>query len=376
MKLDAFLLGQLWGQTGDVGQQMLMYLLGIVPFILFFMFYNKIQMFIWLRDIEKALNKLKIMRDEARRVAIESVKEVGGLEEDPSPQVDQFLEYFFIEPTSLDPAGIVWKLDHLLDVRESKFKDHVRRMAPKASEAQLNNLENLLEVALDLNTIYRIVRHYYLFGKKTMSFYLVMQLQMILPLIMQTAEAYVGALQAFSLGQPIGDGIGALVASKLMLGAKRRPVEKDMVVGEVNIEGRTVLVTKAEGPGGNVGKPGDAVKALIEENAGRIALIIMVDAGLKLEGEKLGEVIEGVGAAIGGVGTEKYKIEEVATKYKIPVQAVIIKESIRDAISPMKKELYDSVNAVIDKIKRLIVENTKEGDTVLVAGIGNTIGIL
>ena len=34
-----------------------------------------------------------------------------------------------------------------------------------------------------------------------------------------------------------------------------------------------------------------------------------------------------------------------------------------------------AVNVAIDRIKRLILERTKEGDTVIIAGIGNTIGI-
>ncbi len=51
------------------------------------------------------------------------------------------------------------------------------------------------------------------------------------------------------------------------------------------------LVIKAEGPGGNVGKPGDAVEAVIEENEGKIGMVIMIDAGLKLEGETVGEVV-------------------------------------------------------------------------------------
>ena len=41
----------------------------------------------------------------------------------------------------------------------------------------------------------------------------------------------------------------------------------------VPFEGRTALVIKAEGPGGNVGKPGDAVEAVIEENEGKIGML-------------------------------------------------------------------------------------------------------
>ena len=52
---------------------------------------------------------------------------------------------------------------------------------------------------------------------------------------------------------------------------------------------------------------GDSVAKLIEEH-NEVSLIVMVDAGLKLEGEDSGYVVDGVGAAIGGVGVEKFKI--------------------------------------------------------------------
>ncbi len=233
----------------------------------------------------------------------------------------------------------------------------------------------MLEAALALNIIYKIIRHYYILGKKTFSLYVIMQLQMVLPLIMREAEAYASALKAFKDGQPIGDGAGALVAAKLMRGHEKTQIAKDVVMVKVPIEGRTAYVLKAEGPGANVGKPGEAMKRIIEENDGKIALTIVVDAGLKLEGEKPGEVAEGIGVAIGGPGVEKYKVEEVALKHKVPVNAIIIKEDIGDAVSPMRKEISDAIDDAIQRIKRLILERSKEGDNVVIAGIGNTIGI-
>jgi hypothetical protein len=192
---------------------------------------------------------------------------------------------------------------------------------------------------------------------------------------MQEAEAYLGATKAFAEGHPIGDGAGALVVSKLMRNSAVRKVEKDMVAGETVIEGRRVIALKAEGPGGNVGKPGDAIRQVLEENNGKASMIIMVDAALKLEGEKTGEVTEGIGAAIGGIGTERYKIEEEATKFGIPVYAIVIKQSILEAVTTMKKEIADAAEPVIESIKHLIVEHTKEGELIIVAGIGNTAGI-
>jgi hypothetical protein len=326
-------------------------------------------------QIDGAVRKLENMKNEAKSLTIRTLRDVGKAKEDPTPRLNSLLEQFLIEPVSMDPAGIVNKFDHLLDVREAKFKSDVARIAPEASATQVNNLENLVEATWALNYMFKIVRHLYLLGKKTFSILVIFQLQAFLPLIMQEAEAYTGASKAFAEGHPIGDGAGPLVANKLMRGHESRKVEKDMVAAETTLEGRRVIALKAEGPGGNVGKPGDAIRQVLEENNGKASIIIMVDAALKLEGEKTGEVAEGIGAAIGGIGTERFKIEEEATKFNVPVYAIVIKQSILEAVTTMKKEIVDAVDPAIEKIKRLILETTKEGELVIIAGIGNTAGI-
>lgn len=360
---------------GDSSISWIMNILFYVVFVVFMFYGQRIQMMVMLREVEGSLHKLKYIKEEGRKTAVETVKEIGKPQADPAARIDRFLEYFTIGPQGLDPAGIVWKLEHILDVRDTRFKDEVKLMAPSADETQANNLENTLEAAMALNYIYKIVRHFYLLGKKTYSLYVVMQIQMILPMVMKEAEAYASALKAFAFGQPIGDGAGALVAAKLMQGHETRKIAKDCVVATVPFEGRTAFVIKAEGPGGNVGKPGDAIKEVIDENNGNIATVVMIDAALKLEGEELGEVAEGVGAAIGGPGVDQYKIEESLVKYHIPINAVIIKEDVGDAVSPLRKEIFDSVENVIERVKQVILERTKEGDKVIIAGIGNTIGI-
>ena len=344
-------------------------------FILFIFYGQRIQMYVMLREVEGSLYRLKFIKDEGRKIAIETIKEIGKPQTDPTTKIDRFLEYFTIAPQNLDPAGIVWKLEHILDTRDTRLKDEVKLMAPAADETQTNNLENTLEAAMALNYIYKVIRHFYLLGKKTLSLYVIMQLQMILPLIMREAEAYASALKAFAFGQPIGDGAGAWVAAKLMHGNEIRKIAKDCVATTTQIEGRTTYIIKAEGPGGNVGKPGDAVKTIIDENEGKIAMVIMIDAAMKLEGEEVGEVAEGVGAAIGGPGVDQFKIEESLLQYHIPVNAVIIREDVGDAVSPMRKEVADSVDKAIERVRQLILDRTKEGDKVIIAGIGNTIGI-
>ncbi|MGA2790097.1 MAG: DUF1512 domain-containing protein [Candidatus Bathyarchaeia archaeon] len=375
------LLGQLGAiilETGLFGSGGVSNLVNILFFAMFFgfmLFGQQIQSRIALMQIDGAVRKLENMRDNAKSLTLKVLRDVGKPKDDPTVRLNSLLEQFLIEPVSMDPSGVVRKFDHLLDVRESKFKSDVARIAPEANPSQVNNLENLVEAAWALNYMYKVVRHLYLLGKKTFSIFVIFQLQAFLPLIMMEADAYQGATKAFAEGHPIGDGAGALVASRLMRGHEARKVEKDMVAAETTLEGRRVIALKAEGPGGNVGKPGDAIRQVLEENNGKASMIIMVDAALKLEGEKTGEVSEGIGAAIGGIGTERFKIEEEATKFGIPVYAIVVKQSIQEAVTTMKKEIAESAETVLERIKRLVVERTKEGELVIIAGIGNTAGI-
>jgi len=41
----------------------------------------------------------------------------------------------------------------------------------------------------------------------------------------------------------------------------------------------------------------------------------------------------------------------------------------------MKKEISEAAELVLARIRKLILDRTKEGDIVVVAGIGNTVGI-
>ncbi|KUO41274.1 MAG: hypothetical protein AVW05_02885 [Hadesarchaea archaeon DG-33] len=152
----------------------------------------------------------------------------------------------------------------------------------------------------------------------------------------------------------------------------REPVE-DTVYAETKFDGRKLLVVKAKGPGGRVGKPGELIKRLITQR--KVSRIIMIDAALKLEGDVSGHIIEGVGAAIGGPPTEKYKIEETSVKRKVPLDAILIKESFKEAIRPLNKRLVRAVDVAVERVKQAVRERTKPGDVVIVAGIGNTIGI-
>jgi hypothetical protein len=367
------LLGQLLQQDSEIGT--IIQTIFSLMFIVYLFYAQRIQGMTMLRQIETSLRKIKGYRDKARETAIDAIKHYGKPEKDPTSQVERFMDHFMIEPVAMDPAGIVGKLGNILNVREFTFKQEVERMAPEATAAQRNNLENLLEASLALNVFYKVIRHYYLMGKKTMNIYVIMQIHMILPMLIQQIEAYSAALQAFRDGIPIGDSVGPIVAAKLLNGAPTELVATEMMVGEVDYEGRRLIITKAEGPGGSVGKPGDAVEFLINREEGKVKMLITVDAAGKLEGEEVGEIAEGVGAAIGGPGVEKYKIEKAAIDHNVPMFAVAIKQGMEHVVAPLVEELMDATDKAASSVKGLILDYSEEGDTVIIAGIGNTVGV-
>jgi hypothetical protein len=365
-------IAQLFQDNSDIG--MIIQTLFSFAFIIYLFYAQRIQATQMLRQIEVTLRKVKNIKDAGRKTTIETVNQIGKPTDDPTEKVDRFLESFVIGPVNLDPAGIIGKLDQVLRVREFTSMEAVKDMAPNATDVEMHNIENLLEAAQQLNMYYKAIRHVYLLGKKTMNIYVIMQIHMILPMIAKEIESTSYAIQAFKNGIPIGDSVGPMIAAKLMYGHKVEDIAHEMVAAEVPYEGRTLIVTKAKGPGGSVGKPGEAIENLVNSDK-KIKAIIMIDAAGKLEGEPVGGIAEGVGAAIGGVGVEKYKIEQVAKDKDIPIYAVTIKQDMSHVIAPMVEELYKATDKAVDVVKRIINEKSEEGDTVIVAGIGNTMGV-
>ncbi|OLS30596.1 MAG: hypothetical protein ThorAB25_08730 [Candidatus Thorarchaeota archaeon AB_25] len=356
--------------------------LAFFAFIMIFSLYGaKFQMWQWLKQIETGLHELKRMFIESRQTAIDTFKEFGKSEEEVAKDLDRWMDYFTIMPVDLDPAGILKRLDHLLDERRDRFQEFVTEVAPESGESMVQNLENTLEVTQVLGLIFRVVRHFYLLGKKTGSQIMIMQIQMQMPDLLRLAKAYFEALGAFAEGKPIGDGIGPLIVTKFAREYGGTPenysheISREVGYYKVEAEGRTVYAMRATGPGGTVGKPGLGVKKLVDKFGNKITRIITIDAALKLEGEELGRVSEGTGAAIGDLGPEKHAMEQTATERGIGIEAIVIKEDEAAAVGVMDKRILDSVPEVIERIKASILKRTKPGDSVILAGIGNTIGI-
>lgn len=343
------------------------------------LFGQKIQAYQIILQTSLFLKELTRCRNLARQELFQEIQRRGG--KVSIIKLENMMEYFTIFPNDMDPAGIVPKIKHIFRLQQHRMRQDLQALFPEIEKSKLMNIENLLEIAITMNLIFKIFRHLYLLSKKTKNIYYVMQLGMLVPLLQEEVAALMGAIPAFKSGTPIGDGIGPMVVAKLM--QDRKTIAEDTVYSVVEHKGRKLLVVKAEGPGGTVGEVGEAVQNLVShvsvllesEKTIQVKTIIMIDAALKFEGERSGSVAEGVGAAIGGIGVEKYAIEEIATRYAIPLYAIVVRQSEKEAINRMKAEIEGSVDTVLKALNNLIENKTQPGDTVIVVGVGNTIGV-
>jgi hypothetical protein len=364
-------LDQLFGFSDDSNP--LLMLVWILPIILFVFYGQRIQLQVTSGEIKKGIKKLDAYRIDARTELIDYIKKNMNPKEDPTKKIDRFLDYFTIMPVDMDPNGIVDKIRHTVRAREDYSRNHVKSISPEIDEIELSKIITLLEIATSLHMIYKIINHMYLTAKKQNNYPLILPLQMILPFIMEEAEAITKAIPAFKLGQPVGDGIGPMVVGKMMLDTKKETVAFQTVLSETKYDERNLFLLKAEGPGSTVGRPGDAVEDIVAKN--KPDIIIMVDAALKMEGEDSAITAQGFGAAIGGIGTERFQIEDIATKNNIPIFAIVIKQSIKEAITLMTKDIANQADNVRSQVYEMIHENTKPGQSVLLIGVGNTIGV-
>ncbi len=284
-------------------------------------------------------------------------------------KIGNFMEFFAIEPVNLDPYGILKKLNHLVELVEDRFKDFSREVAPKMNPEDQASLVGGLSGAITMNQIAKIVRHFVETIKKTKNLQLAMILQMQMPFIEKIAKAMLNGTETMTNGWPMGDSAGPMVASHL-IGDSRGKEIRDTVIARKKIKGKNVVIIKAKGPGGRLGKPWEIVEK--EVKRGKVAKIISVDAAGKLEGEKTGSIAEGIGVAMGSF--YRAFIENIATEKKVPIESIAIKMAPEEAIMNMPLDVLKAVPKAVNLVEQNI-KNTRQKGTIIVLGVGNTSGV-
>jgi len=324
--------------------------------------------------VNKQVFELENMVTESKKILIEISKEKGKPVLDPTDTIEDFMEFFIVPPVDLDPNGVLRKFEKLLDLGEDRFKQMIKKIAPLADENTKSNLTMTLKATLGINGVAKQVRHNLELAKKTGNIQILLMLRMGLPLIMRIVRAQYEGVKSFSQGKPIGDGLGPLVAGMLMRDYKTEYTKdmEDMRVVKKRYDEHDVFIIRAKGPGARIGKVGKVVTSVIEDE--NIDKIITIDAAVKLEGEETGKVAQGIGVVVGGIGVEKWAIEEEILKKDLDIDAVIVKMSPEEAISNMNQKIADAANEALQVVKGSIL-NSKKDTNILVVGVGNSCGI-
>ncbi len=320
--------------------------------------------------LEQKVNEYQILTEKSKK---RFLGKIGKKDKKTKESVDRMLNFFAIPPVDLDPRGIIGKLDKTIQESEHKLDYYIDKMAPDADEEERANLQMGIKGVISVNQVTKIVRHFIEIIKKTKNLQLAMLLQMQMPFIDRMIKSQVKGTEAFLEGQPVGDSIGPLFAASLMDKPGKEEME-NVILHKTKRDGRTLYVVKSKGPGGRIGIPNlPKVVAKIAKKR-KIRKIITVDAAGKLEGEKTGEVAEGIGVALGN-DVYKYHLEKIGMDNDIPVEAIAIKQHpIGEAIEPMVEEILNSEDDIMEALDRSLEDVPKRG-SVIVIGVGNTIGV-
>ena len=176
-------LNQLIGQGGDWTS----WLLWFIFMVVFFMFYPRIMLSQMMWKLEGSARRLEGMSSNSRKFLLKEISNKPSKVVKDS--VDRFFEFFIITPVSLDPYGIVKKLDFLLKSERERFRYFVNQVARHADDEKKACIQMGMAGGIELYMLAKIVRHYIEMVKKTKSYQIAMILQMQLPLIERIAKA-------------------------------------------------------------------------------------------------------------------------------------------------------------------------------------------
>ncbi|MFB6209463.1 MAG: DUF1512 family protein [Candidatus Nanohaloarchaea archaeon] len=362
----------LFAMGGDGLLQQVFMVVQILSFLVLpalLLFFPKLMIWQTDRKLRSTLADLEAYRNDTEALFKDQLEE--GMDQRTSEKFESLRDFKFSQPTGIDPAGLVGKLENVLDTSEQKFDRFIEQAANSEDEEKKADLNMAFKGVMGTHQIYKVTRHFRQLIKKTKMIYLVQMVQMMMPIYREVAESQKEATRAFVDQAPIGDTIGPLVAAKMIESEEEEldEVAEDIVHSEEELGDQEIHVLKSSGPGARLGKYGEALEELAENN--NLDAIITVDAAAKFEGEETGSVSEGVGVMMGGPGVEKSKIEDVAVEHDIPLEGIVVKQSPPEASKPMKKEIYEAHKPAIEKVNEIVGEFDGE---VAVVGVGNTCG--
>src|SRR5260370_17507358 len=98
------------------------------------MFYGqRIQISMMLVGVKRNLGKLERLRKTAHDSVLSSALRFKGDQKSVESRIDRLTGSFAIQPVSMDPSGIVGKLEHILDTYEDNLSADVKPIATSST---------------------------------------------------------------------------------------------------------------------------------------------------------------------------------------------------------------------------------------------------
>ncbi len=346
-------------------------IIGFLIFIALIFLFPKLMLYQILTLLNAKVKTYEEMTNKAQKSILKKInKETKLTGKELKKNLDRIMEYFVVEPDSVDPGGIAKKIRYITDRHDKKLEMFVEDITYNSPPDVKKNLSAGITHTIGLYQVTKIIKHFIELIKQTKNYQIGMILQMQIPFIDKQMKALYSSVPALVQGLPVGDCIGPLYTANLIGDAKTKKIAERTVVAQKKITGKNVFILKAEGPGANLGKIDYTIRKIIAKN--KIDKIITVDASGALESEKTGTVAEGVGFAMGPRGAERFFLETFITEKNIPVDGVVVKMKPEEALMPMKKKIKEAVPLVDEAVKRSLTEVEKKA---IIVGVGLTVGM-
>jgi hypothetical protein len=348
------------------------------------------------RQIFNSLQELEGWRNYGIRLikkTIEPLRPSTITDRDIDEFIGSILSFFVVAPSELDHP-VFDRLHYIMARREKRYHQMVRYFLPNIDEPSVMRITSLIQATTELDHHFKNVKHNLIIGKKTKSYWYLLQTAADITKTMVDARAFRSALDSLIGSDPIGDSVGPMTIETFIKEAKKEKDEplntifdedSNFALTTVNYYERKCFCLRAIGPSSSIGQPGYAIEKLIEGKFGNLGtekynIIITIDSIRRLEGEKSGSVAIGLGAAIGGGANtqiDKFMIESIAIKQNpiIPIEAIVCRQSLEEAVLPMNYAIKSSVPKIIRFLKEIIRLLSKKGNNLIIIGIGNALGI-
>lgn len=320
------------------------------------------------RKVKHFLNKLEKMEVSLRELFEKEFARFAS--PDRAKQIYEHMSNFFvILPEESDPVGSVNRLKRILEIAREQIAKEVSLFAAIENEEDKATVKQVFLELSRLGRIQRLVKHLYITGSKSKNLAGLVQALFQLPFLELSAERCFNILKCYlqEPKQPIGYGIGPLVAKSLMENAEKIDVRNGGVVAEKTLNGKRVIIVRPKGPGARTEE--DVSDVLLEEvRRCKNPSIVLISAQPKLRGENGVKVVQGVGVAV-GYEPLKFELETIASRKKLPLISVLVKLSDKELSSKINDHSRLLVMETLTTVEELV---KKLPEPIIIAGLGNS----